>query len=185
MSKSTSTERRGTVDRQAKSSANMTMSLRNISRMGNSMSAMMAKNKEEDSGQDNSPLPLSDVSNSQWEQAEKTLYSDILEVRRAMDLFLNSHIPEAEQILEPKRNETLYHSLGHSFVLFLRSVMTFQQSDIELAIEALKSTIQKADSFRRKGSSWLGTIGSWVKGLTVQDIKTMSRLHRHAVSNIN
>ena len=59
--------------------------------------------------------------------------------------------------------------------------MTFQQVDIEAAIEALKETVQLADGFRKKDSGWVGSISSWVKGMTVQDIKNMSRLHRHAV----
>lgn len=158
------------------------MSLRQIGRMGQSMSSMMPKKKEESSDIDDTPLPTINISTKQWEQAEANLLSDIFEVRRAMDLFLNSRIPESEAILEPKRNSTLYHSLGHSFVLFLKSMMTFQHSDIEEAIEALKKTIQLADALRKKNSGWLGNLTSWVKGISVLDVWEMSPLHRHAVS---
>jgi tetratricopeptide (TPR) repeat protein len=172
------------------------MSLRTIGRMGQSMSTMMPikqkatleENIKEEPGNtvegelDHTPLPTINVSTKVWEQAQDNLLSDIQEVRRAMDLFLNSRIPEAEQILEPKRHSTLYHSLGHSFVLFLKSVMTFQHTDIEAAIEALKKTIQLADALRKKETGWFGNITSWVKGVSVQDIWAMSRLHRHAVS---
>jgi hypothetical protein len=172
------------IERNAKSSSNITMSLRQIGRMGQSMSNMMPKSKEEKQKED-IPLPSMNITSKQWELAEENLLSDILEVRLAMDLFLNSRIPEAEKILEPKRYSTLYHSLGHSFVLFLKSVMTFQHTDIEEAIDALKETIQLADAFRKKNSGWLGNLTSWVKGISVHDVWEMSPLHRHAVSSNN
>lgn len=171
----------------SKSATNGNLSFRTIGRMGQSMSALKAKKQQEDQEDDSmdlTPLPTIHIPQERIELAEKNLLSDIQEVRRAMDLFLNSRIPEAEQILEPKRNSTLYHSLGHSFVLFLKSVMTFQQSDIEDAIVALKKTIQLADAFRKKENGWLGNITSWVKGMSVYDVWNMSRLHRHAVSKL-
>lgn len=176
------------LERHAKSTSNVTMSLRNIGRMGQSMSNMLPKHKEEkeivEEGEiDHTPLPTINISTKLWETAQDNLLTDIQEVRRAMDLFLDSHIPEAEKILEPKRYSTLYHSLGHSFVLFLKSMMTFQQVDIEAAIEALKETIQLADALRKKNSGWLGNITSWVKGISIHDVWEMSRLHRHAVSS--
>lgn len=170
----------------SKSFSNTSITFRTIGRMGKSTSAIKSSKKLEtqEEGQpsmDLTPLPTMHIPPERIEQAEKNLLSDIQEVRRAMDLFLNSRIPEAEQILEPKKDSTLYHSLGHSFVLFLRSVMTFQQSDIEDAIIALKKTLQLANAFRKKETSWLGNITSWVKGMTVFDVWNMSRLQRHAV----
>jgi hypothetical protein len=171
------------------------MSLRSIGRMGQSMSAMMPnrqQQKDEDEEEeeeeakeeqtlDHTPLPTINIPKQLYEQQENNLLQDILQVRHAMDLFLNSHISEAEKILEPKRYSTLYHSLGNSFVLFLKSMMTFQHTDIEQAIHALKETIQLADALRKRESSWLGNITSWVKGISVNDVWNMSRLHRHAV----
>ncbi|KAI8088521.1 hypothetical protein BDF21DRAFT_378735 [Thamnidium elegans] len=186
-SSSTKKKRPDGPERNAKSSSNLTMSLRTIGRMGQSMSSMLPKHKEkqileekEEGELNHTPLPTINISTKVWEAAEANLLEDIKEVRLAMDLFLNSRIPEAEKILEPKRYSTLYHSLGHSFVLFLKSVMTFQHTDIEDAIEALKETIQLADAFRKKNSSWLGNITSWVKGISVHEVWEMSRLHRHA-----
>ncbi|KAI8890752.1 hypothetical protein K501DRAFT_206052, partial [Backusella circina FSU 941] len=183
MSSSTSSKTRNRpngLDKAAKSANNISMSLRSISKMGNSMTALLPNSSESISEKSpDKPLAVSQLSNKQYEQAEQTLYSDILQVRKAMDLFLSSRIPEAQEILEGKRRETMYHSIGYSFILFLKSMMTFQQSDIESAIDSLKETIQITDSLRQKGSSWLGNITSWVKGSTI-DIKSMSRLHRHA-----
>jgi hypothetical protein len=181
MSSSTSSKtgtRPNGLEKKAKSSGSISMSLRSIGKMGTSMTALLPKSSEETQDK---PLAVSQLSNKQYEQAEESLHQDILQVRKAMDLFLSSHIPEAQEILEGKRRETMYHSIGYSFILFLKSMMTFQQSDIECAIDSLKETIQITDSLRQKGSSWLGNITSWVKGSTI-DIKSMSRLHRHAVS---
>ncbi|KAG0757795.1 hypothetical protein G6F16_001978 [Rhizopus arrhizus] len=166
------------LDRNAKSTSS-TLSLRSISRMGQSMSSMLPRQKE--SGEEKEEILNSiHITQKQWDQAQQNLLLDAVEVRRALDLFLDSKISDAEHILEPKRSSSLYHSLGHAFILFLKSLMTFQQVDIEAAIEALKETVQLADGFRKKDSGWVGSISSWVKGMTVQDIKNMSRLHRHA-----
>lgn len=144
------------------------------------MSSMLPRQKE--SGEEKEEILNSiHITQKQWDQAQQNLLLDAVEVRRALDLFLDSKISDAEHILEPKRSSSLYHSLGHAFILFLKSLMTFQQVDIEAAIEALKETVQLADGFRKKDSGWVGSISSWVKGMTVQDIKNMSRLHRHAV----
>ncbi|KAI9476598.1 MAG: hypothetical protein EXX96DRAFT_577717 [Benjaminiella poitrasii] len=159
-----------------------------MGQMGKSMSSMViSKTKatetlvDDEGTSEHVPLPTMNLSIEQLDTAENNLLSDITEVRRVMDLFLNSRIPEAEKILEPKRNSTLYHSLGHSFILFLRSMMTFQHADIEDAIIALKKTIQLADAMRKKDTGWFGNISSWVKGgISVQDVRQMSRLQRHA-----
>lgn len=176
------------LERNVKSSSNISMSLRSMGRMGHSMSNMLpSKHKEKMIEEEEEAVAAAEatihISNKAWGKAEENLLEDIKQVRRAMDLFLDSRIPEAESILEPKRQTSLYHSLGHSFILFLKSLMTFQHTDIEEAIEALKETIQLSDAFRKKNSSWIGNLTSWVKGISVQDIWDMSRLHRHAVSS--
>lgn len=174
------------LDRNVKSASNMsTLSLRTISRMGQSMSSMLPRQREPSEEMimtDKTDTATLNITQKQWDIAQQNLLLDIIEVRKAMDLFLNSQISEAESMLGPKRYSSLYHSLGHAFILFLKSLMTFQQTDIEAAIDALKETIQLADAFRKKESGWVGSITTWVKGLSVQDIKNMSRLHRHAVS---
>ncbi|KAG1234450.1 hypothetical protein G6F68_002536 [Rhizopus microsporus] len=160
-----------------------TLSLRTISRMGQSMSSMLPRQREPSEEMimtDKTDTATLNITQKQWDIAQQNLLLDIIEVRKAMDLFLNSQISEAESMLGPRRYSSLYHSLGHAFILFLKSLMTFQQTDIEAAIDALKETIQLADAFRKKESGWVGSITTWVKGLSVQDIKNMSRLHRHA-----
>lgn len=159
------------------------LSIRTISRMGHSASTLLPQKSSEDKT-NVQKIPLNNVRilQPQWDVAQDNLLLDVVEVQKALDLFLNSQISQAESILQPKRSSSLYHSLGYAFIMFLKSVMTFQQTDIEMAIESLKETIQLANGFRKKDSSWVGSITAWVKGITVQDIKNMSLLHRHAVS---
>ncbi|KAI8370483.1 uncharacterized protein BYT42DRAFT_502740 [Radiomyces spectabilis] len=105
---------------------------------------------------------------------------DIIQVRRALDLFLDSRIPEAEAILMPRVKKSMYYSLGYAFILFLKSMMTFQHCDIQSALEAMKETISLADNLRKRDGGWIGNFTSWVKGNSLSDILTMSKVHRHA-----
>ncbi|KAI7901307.1 uncharacterized protein BX663DRAFT_514064 [Cokeromyces recurvatus] len=170
------------LNKASKAGSNNNLTFRTIGQIGKSMSStMISKAKSKDDDNSTSPSSSIVMTSEQLKTAEENLLSDITEVRYVMDLFLNSRIPEAEKILEPKRNSTLYHSLGYSFILFLRSIMTFQQSDIQDAITALKNTIQMADSMRKKETGWFSNMTVWIKGgLHVQDICNMSRLQRHA-----
>jgi hypothetical protein len=97
-----------------------------------------------------------------------------------MDLFLNSRIPECEAILNPRKDSSMYHSLGYAFVLFLKACMTFQKEDIEAGLEAMKQAYQMADKLRKRDSSWKN-LSAWVKSHSIQDIQTMTPLQRHAV----
>ncbi|KAI8332752.1 hypothetical protein BD560DRAFT_494053 [Blakeslea trispora] len=167
------------LEQGSKSASNVNLSFRSISRMGQSMTSIhKAKDLEEE--EEDKPLPQLTISSKHWHAAQDSLLEDISQVRQAMDLFLNSRISDAESILKPKQDKSLYHSLGHAFILFLKSMMTFEKGDIAEAIEALKQTIQLADALRKKETGWFGNITSWVKGMSVQDVSSMSRLHRHA-----
>lgn len=122
---------------------------------------------------------LSFVNGSNLE--EKQLFEDIEQCRIALDHFLNSNINGAEAILKPHYKDSMYYSLGYSFILYLKSVMTFQEDDIEATLSVLKHTIQLAGNLRKKENSWLGSVTSWVKGTTLEDVKSMTIVERHAV----
>ncbi|KAF7720852.1 hypothetical protein EC973_005903 [Apophysomyces ossiformis] len=179
LSTSTKQERRpgifptGSKSTSTSSSVKASPSLRTIARMGSSLSSMTLNNKPTSPSSINEKEEKTAVNGS---ETDDELMVNIMEVRKAMDLFLDSRIPEAEAILQPKREKSLYHSLGHAFILFLRSIMTFQQTDVQSALAAMKETIQLANGLRKSNNGWL----AWMKGMTVNDIKAMSRLHRHA-----
>lgn len=112
---------------------------------------------------------------------EQQLYEDIDQVHKALDCFLNSNISEAEAILKPRYEDSMYYSLGYSFILYLKCVMTFQHEDIDNALSVLKHTIALAANERKKDGGWLDNITSWVKGTTLEDVKHMTVVERHAV----
>ncbi|KAI9485681.1 MAG: hypothetical protein EXX96DRAFT_471986 [Benjaminiella poitrasii] len=112
--------------------------------------------------------------------SEQQLFEDLEQIRTALDCFLNSNIHEAEAILKPRYKESMYYSLGYSFILYLKCVMTFQQDDIDTALGVLKHTVQLAGSQRKKEGGWLNSVTSWVKGTTLEDIKHMTIVERHA-----
>lgn len=182
------------IGRQSKSMNNIlsststpSPSLRSLTRLG-SLSSIPTSPAMSTSSSSSTTLSKSSSTSSKKMsakaiEANANLYADIIEVRKAMDLFLNSRIPESEAILDVKKNTSIYHSLGYAFVLFLKACMTFQRSDIEAGIDAMKDAYQLADKFRKRDSSWK-SISGWVKTHSIQDIKNMTPLQRHAVSDI-
>ena len=128
-----------------------------------------------------SHVPL--ITNDVEEKEEKKMFEDMLSARRALDLFLNSRIQEAEAILEPQLCKTsMYYALGKSVLLTLKSMMTFEQADFQVAIEALRHTVQLSTNIMRKAHGALWFLEGWVKnGLTVERLQKMRPLYRHAV----
>ncbi|KAI8051415.1 uncharacterized protein B0P05DRAFT_518625 [Gilbertella persicaria] len=111
---------------------------------------------------------------------QEQLYAEIKDVKRALDYFLNSSITEAEAVLRPYYKQSMYYALGHSFILFLKCVMTFQEEDIVTALNMLKHTIELASQQRKKDSHWINSVTNWVKGTSLEDIKAMTVVERHA-----
>ncbi|CEP14140.1 hypothetical protein [Parasitella parasitica] len=111
---------------------------------------------------------------------EKQLFEDAGQCAIALDHFLNSNINEAEAILKPHYKDSMYYSLGYSFILYLKSVMTFQEDDIKTTLESLKHTIRLASSSRKRESGWLVSVTSWMKGTTLENVKNMTVVERHA-----
>ncbi|KAI7860329.1 hypothetical protein BDC45DRAFT_430529 [Circinella umbellata] len=110
------------------------------------------------------------------------MFEDMLSARRALDLFLDSRIQEAEAILEPQLCKTsMYYALGKSVLLTLKSMMTFEQADFQVAIEALRHTVQLSTNIMRKAHGALWFLEGWVKnGLSVDRLQKMRPLYRHA-----
>ncbi|KAI8143507.1 hypothetical protein BJV82DRAFT_610694 [Fennellomyces sp. T-0311] len=116
---------------------------------------------------------------------EKQMFDAMRAARRALDLFLDSRIAESEAILEPQLCKTsMYYALARSVLLTLKSMMTFQQADFEVAIDSLKHTVHLSSMIIRKGHGalwFLDGITSWIKsGTTVEQLKKMRPLYRHA-----
>jgi Protein of unknown function (DUF3808) len=114
------------------------------------------------------------------------LNEEIAQVRHALDLFLNSRIKEAENLILPNKETSLYWSLGHAFISFLKAMMTFQNSDFDTASEALKQCIHIATNARKRDAGFVDSFTSWMKGSTgLATVKAMTKLQRHAVCNFS
>lgn len=114
------------------------------------------------------------------EYSESELDEDLERCRRALALFLNSRIAEAEDIIRVKLDSSLYCSLGYSLFLFLRSLLTFEPHDMARALDNLKLTVAIASRLRKSGS-YAERFGKVVRGSgTVNALKGMNRVQRHA-----
>ncbi|ORZ18462.1 hypothetical protein BCR42DRAFT_324425 [Absidia repens] len=108
------------------------------------------------------------------------MFDSIHQVRQAMDLFLNSYTAECEALLLPKRNASMYHSLGYAFILSLKAILTYQRVDIEAALDAMKHAYLVADKLRKRDSFWKNTAHSLISTYSIQEIKEMTPIQRHA-----
>ncbi|XP_036372875.1 tetratricopeptide repeat protein 39B-like [Megalops cyprinoides] len=77
----------------------------------------------------------------------------------ALNLFLNNKFSEALTILEPWAKDSMYHAMGYSSILVIQAGMTFEQKDIQMAMDTLKEALHTCQRFRRKNGV-LETISS-------------------------
>ncbi|KAI8343980.1 hypothetical protein BC941DRAFT_464219 [Chlamydoabsidia padenii] len=122
---------------------------------------------------------LSFTDKQQNEDDDQTnFYDDIHQVHQALALFYDSRIHQAEALLD--KRDGVYVSLGRAFILFLKSMMTFQETDVQLTLEALKKTIHLSGSLRKK-EGWMDSLSSiWQSKNTNTAIQNMTPLERHA-----
>lgn len=119
------------------------------------------------------------VDNNNNNDNSMTLYEDIQQVEKAMNCFYDSRIQEAETLLSNKNG--IYVSLGKAFILFLKSMMTFQETDIKSTHEALKDTIQLAGQLRKK-EGWMNSFSSlWQQRNPITHLQSLTIIEKHAV----
>ena len=110
-------------------------------------------------------------------EAESLLSKELKQARKAVDLFLNSDFQQAEQIVKAGYKQSLCLTHGHAVLTSVKSLMTFDPSDIAYAHSLLKTAIQIADHYRKHDHSTLGNLKGLVKGHPLDD---MTILQRHA-----
>jgi hypothetical protein len=123
-----------------------------------------------------------DVVNALAQQGESYINKDIGEVQKAIDLFLNSDFSNAEKFLKTKYCKTLYYTFGYATILFLKSVMTFDQSDIHDCSVALENSVALA-SMLRKPQGIMSSLTGYLTGKGAKEVnhlKSMNKLERHA-----
>ncbi|SNX83318.1 uncharacterized protein MEPE_02025 [Melanopsichium pennsylvanicum] len=109
------------------------------------------------------------------------LRQDIEVARKALDLFLNSRMIEAERIIEEFADSRLYYALGYALITTIKGFMTFEPADLAIAISLCKDALTIANLLR-KPSSAVSNFGRFVRG-TGQSPSALSRMdevQRHA-----
>ncbi|KAL1920732.1 uncharacterized protein VTP21DRAFT_11367 [Calcarisporiella thermophila] len=115
----------------------------------------------------------------QARQHEEELFkSDIELARRALDIFINTRMNDAEALLLKGHKKTLYSTFGYSILLSLRALLTFKPDDIEVAVNALECSMSMAARSRRSHRTLIGDI--ILGGPSIQSFKKMSMCQRHA-----
>ncbi|KAL1925592.1 uncharacterized protein VTP21DRAFT_475 [Calcarisporiella thermophila] len=108
------------------------------------------------------------------------LFAEIASVRRALDLFLDSRMNDAESLLLKGYGTSLYFTLGYGVLSCFRALLTFHQDDLDTAMKAFNNTINLANSMRKKDSIF-GSVTSLVRGgPSIRHLKSMTPRQRHA-----
>ncbi|XP_047663471.1 tetratricopeptide repeat protein 39B isoform X2 [Tachysurus fulvidraco] len=80
------------------------------------------------------------------------LPSSIEECTLALNLLLNNKFTEALDVLRPWYKDSVYHALGYSSILVMQAGMTFEHKDIQVAMTAIKESLQTCQKFRKRRS---------------------------------
>jgi hypothetical protein len=112
---------------------------------------------------------------------EDDLHQDIAVVCVALNLFLDSRIAEAEKICLRASSSRLYYAIGYSLIEAIKSLMTFEPSDFDSAIEACRVTLRLATQLRPASSSIYQSAARWARGApALGTLRSMSNKSRHA-----
>jgi len=87
-----------------------------------------------------------------YELSESALREDLETVHEAMQLFLNSQMREAEALCREGAGTRLYCAAGMSMINVVKSLMTFEPEDMQVAMECCQYTKRIAGCLRKKKS---------------------------------
>lgn len=109
------------------------------------------------------------------------LREDIEVARKALNLFLNSRMIEAERIIEEYADSRLYYALGYALIATIKGFMTFEPADLAIAISLCKDALTIANLLR-KPSSAVSNFGRFVRGTgqSPSALSQMNEVQRHA-----
>nr|XP_045606652.1 tetratricopeptide repeat protein 39B-like isoform X2 [Procambarus clarkii] len=96
------------------------------------------------------------------EVCEMDLSTAMEQAKQACSYFFNNRFEEARALMRPWAHKSMYHGLGYGTFMYLQAIMTFDPKDIEVAIDALKQSVEVCNRYRRKNT--LGeSLGKMVK----------------------
>ncbi|MCJ8742109.1 hypothetical protein PDJAM_G00078310 [Pangasius djambal] len=94
----------------------------------------------------------------------------IEECTLALNLLLNNKFTEALDVLRPWYKDSVYHALGYSSILVMQAGMTFEHKDIQVAMTAIKESLQTCQKFRKR-SSMVDSLSSLVSKQSSNGLK--------------
>uniref|UniRef100_A0A3Q1F724 Tetratricopeptide repeat protein 39B-like n=1 Tax=Acanthochromis polyacanthus TaxID=80966 RepID=A0A3Q1F724_9TELE len=89
------------------------------------------------------------------------LQTSIQEAQCALNLVLNNKFSEALDLLKPWRTDSMYHALFYSGILVMQATMTFEHSDIQVAMATIKEALHTCQRFRKR-NSMVGSLSSLI-----------------------
>ncbi|KDN52642.1 hypothetical protein K437DRAFT_174585 [Tilletiaria anomala UBC 951] len=115
------------------------------------------------------------------QQSADELREDVEQARRALHLFLNSKMLEAEEIVKRYADRKLYYALGAALIAVIKGFMTFEPEDLAVAISFCKDTIHIAQLLRKPTNS-VANFGRFVRGTgqSPSAMHSMTHVQRHA-----
>lgn len=112
---------------------------------------------------------------------EEEMFADIKEARKALNLFLNSRMLEAEELIAKYADQKLYYALGDALIAVIKGFMTFEPEDLAKAISYCKDALHMA-TLLRKQTNTVSNFGRFVRGTGhgPSTMANMSIVQRHA-----
>ncbi|KAG0198000.1 hypothetical protein BGX28_008503 [Mortierella sp. GBA30] len=111
---------------------------------------------------------------------------DLAELRICIDLFLNSRMNEAENLVRGRNKpESMYYQFGKALLDALKAILTFHPDEIEKAMRSFDLTLKVTNKLRKQSSivglDTVKALGSWVVGTVgAGSFRGMTRIEKHA-----
>ncbi|XP_068130400.1 tetratricopeptide repeat protein 39A-like [Hyperolius riggenbachi] len=86
------------------------------------------------------------------DRSDVDLSRDLSDCMDALNLFLNNRFEESLDLLRPRSQESMYHSLVFGTILEMQAMMTFEHEDIISAGQIMKQAQEICQRFRKKTS---------------------------------
>ena len=114
--------------------------------------------------------------------SRQAIYSDEVFqlLQKCLDLFLNNKFEESEKLVKEHSTWSVYSSVGYSLIWFIRSMMTFDKTDGNVALENLNQTVNLCSKFKKDQSA----ITSWWQGSKQYDNYTKDELHAELIAGL-
>lgn len=106
---------------------------------------------------------------------ESVLADAIRMTNIALNLCLSNKFLQAQAKLEPWVNESMYHALGYSTIMYLQAMMTFEPQLIQQANKSNKMALDVCERHRRR-QTWTQSFTSWIWS----PFDNLTEVERHA-----